>query len=410
MAHPPLIQSLDRCPETGADDGLAAACRDLAASLGAGAMACLSVARERDDLAACVRRAGEIAQTADDVLVLGIGGSSLGARALLALAGGRGPRLHLVDNVDPHGWEAVLARLDPRRTHVLAVSKSGSTVETMAQALLAAAWAERGGRPLDRTSFTAITEPGPRALRALAERHGAAILDHDPAIGGRFSVLSVVGMLPAVIAGLDVAALREGALAVLDDHLRHGPSSAPARGAALAVALEDRGLTTHVLAVYADRLATFSRWYVQLWAESLGKGGRGSNPVAATGVTDQHSQLQLWLGGPRDKWLTVLGYPTAGAGPVFAGTGGLDYLDGRTLGDLFAAERDATVASLAAAAIPVRTMTVERVDERALGGLFMHFMIETILAGRLMGVDPFGQPAVEDGKARAREALAAMAR
>lgn len=410
MPDLPYSQSLDRCPDTGSADALDAACRDLADKVGAGAMPCLTIARGRDDLAACVRRAGEIAETADDVLLLGIGGSSLGARALLALGAGRGPRLHLVDNVDPASWSATLAPLDPRRTHVLAVSKSGSTVETMAQALLAADWAARGGHPLDGASLSVITEPGARPLRDLAERHGALVLDHDPEIGGRFAVLSVVGMLPAVIAGLDAVALRAGATAVLDAALDKGARSAPARGAALAVALEHLGLTTHVMVAYADRLASFSRWYIQLWAESLGKDGKGTNPVAATGVTDQHSQLQLWLGGPRDKWLTVLGTPTAGTGPAFDDTGGLDYLAGRTLGDLFEAEREATVASLAAARVPVRTLTVERVDERALGALFMHFMIETILAGHLMGVDPFGQPAVEDGKQRARGALAAMAR
>ena len=158
--------------------------------------------------------------------------------------------------------------------------------------------------------------------------------------------------------------------------------------------------------VYADRLASLGHWYAQLWAESLGKQGMGTNPLVARGVTDQHSQLQLWIDGPRDKWLTVIGHPSAGTGPAFGEVAGLDYLAGHTLGDLFEAEREATVDSLAAAGVPVRTIMVERIDEAALGALFMRFMLETILAGRLMGVDPFGQPAVEDGKRRARAALA----
>ena len=406
-------QSLDRVPvgpTQACTSALDDACATLAADLAAGALPCLAITRERGDLAALARRAEAIAAQADDVLLLGVGGSSLGARTLLAIAQAPRLRCHLVDNVDPWTWQTVLAGLDPARTHVLAVSKSGSTVETMAQTMLAADWLAAAGLPLGGDSFTAIVEPGPRPLRTFAQAHGATIFDHDPAIGGRYAVLSCVGMLPALLGGLDAGAVRAGAAATLETALAEGPRSAPARGAALAVSLaQDRGLTTHAMAIYADRLACLGHWYAQLWAESLGKQGKGSNPVVARGVTDQHSQLQLWIDGPRDKWLTVIGQPSAGAGPVFGQVDGLEYLAGHSLGDLFAAEREATVDSLVAAGVPVRTITVETVDERALGALFMHFMLETILAGHLMGVDPFGQPAVEDGKQRARAALTGKA-
>jgi len=410
MTPQPYHQSLDHCPVAHAEPctaALVAACAALVQEIASGKLPCLTIARTRDDLAALAARAEAITARADDVLLLGVGGSSLGARTLLALANTPRLRCHLFDNVDPWTWQATLAGLDPRRTHVLAVSKSGSTVETMGQTMLAADWLGAAGSPLCGDNFTAIVEPGSRPLRDFAQAHGAAIFDHDAAIGGRYAVLSCVGMLPALLGGLDAAALREGAAAVLEGMLAAGPESAPARGAAMAVALaQDRGLTTHAMVVYADRLASLGHWYAQLWAESLGKQGKGSNPVVARGVTDQHSQLQLWIDGPRDKWLTVIGHPSAGTGPVFGQVAGMEYLTGSTLGDLFEAERKATVESLVAAGVPVRTMMVESVDERALGGLFMHFMIETILAGRLMGVDPFGQPAVEDGKRRARAALA----
>ena len=218
---------------------------------------------------------------------------------------------------------------------------------------------------------------------------------------------SCVGMLPALLGGLDPAALRQSAAAVLDEALAARPASAPACGAALAVALARAGgLSTHDMAIYAVRLACLGHWYAQLWAESLGKQGKGSTPMVARGVTDQHSQLQLWIDGPRDKWLTVIGQPSAATGPVFGRAPGMEYLAGHSLGDLLAVEREATVESLAAAGVPVRTIMVGKADERALGALFMHFMIETILAGHLMAVDRFAQPAVEDGKRRARAALA----
>lgn len=407
MTPQPYRQSLDRAPAGPRTAALEAACAGLAADLAAGLLPCLAIARETADLPAMAARADAIAAHADDVLLLGVGGSSLGARTLLALATAPRVRCHLMDNVDPQTWQATLDSLDPKRTHVLAVSKSGSTVETVAQTVLAARWLADAGAPLGAANFTVITEPGSRPLRDYAEGCAAVIFDHGADIGGRYAVLSAVGMLPAMLGGLDATALRRGAAGVLEAALAAGAASDPAAGAALAVALErDRGITTHAMLVYADRLASLGHWYAQLWAESLGKQGMGTNPLVARGVTDQHSQLQLWIDGPRDKWLTVIGHPSAGTGPAFGEVAGLDYLAGHTLGDLFEAEREATVDSLAAAGVPVRTIMVERIDEAALGALFMHFMLETILAGRLMGVDPFGQPAVEDGKRRARAALA----
>ena len=413
MTPQPYFQSLDHCPVAHAEpctDALASACAALSADVAAGRLACLTIAHEQGDLADLAERADAIAAGADDVLLLGVGGSSLGARSLLALATAPRVRCHLIDNVDPQTWKATLDSLDPRRTHILAVSKSGSTVETVAQTVLAARWLDAAGVPFGVDNFTVITEPGSRPLRDHAERLGAVIFDHAADIGGRYAVLSSVGMLPALLGGLDAAALRQGAASVLDNALAQGAKADPARGAALAVALErSRAMTTHAMLVYADRLVSLGHWYAQLWAESLGKGGMGTNPLVARGVTDQHSQLQLWIDGPRDKWLTVIGHPSAGTGPAFGEIAGLDYLAGRTLGDLFEAEREATVESLAAAGVPVRTIMVEHINERALGALFMHFMLETILAGHLMGVDPFGQPAVEDGKRRARAALASRA-
>jgi glucose-6-phosphate isomerase len=162
---------------------------------------------------------------------------------------------------------------------------------------------------------------------------------------------------------------------------------------------------------YADALRPFALWHAQLWGESLGKGGNGTTPVAAHGPIDQHSQLQLWLDGPRDKFFTIVQIDRAGAGPRLSGAEhdeALSYLAGRTMGDLLEAEQRATAAALMNKRCPVRCFRMHHLDERALGALLMHFMIETILVGYTLGIDPFDQPAVEDGKSLARRHLVEM--
>jgi glucose-6-phosphate isomerase len=273
---------------------------------------------------------------------------------------------------------------------------------------------ERLGTQAAAQHFTAVTEPGDNPLRNFANRHGIPIIDHDPNLGGRFSVLSLVGLLPARLAGIDVVAVRAGAASVLEA-LRADPAPAtfaPAVGAAVSVALQrERQADTTVLMPYADRLAPFGLWFRQLWAESLGKNGKGTTPVRALGTVDQHSQLQLYLDGPRDKMFTLLAAADPARGPrvpaELASDPRLDYLAGRHMGDLLAAEQRATYDTLAAAGRPVRVLSLERIDERGVGALLMHFMLETLIAADLLGVDPFGQPAVEDGKKRARAYLAA---
>ena len=160
---------------------------------------------------------------------------------------------------------------------------------------------------------------------------------------------------------------------------------------------------------YADRLERFTRWYVQLWAESLGKDGKGTTPIGALGPVDQHSQLQLYIAGPRDKLFTIVTVASAGRGPRMAADlarlAGEPEFAGKTIGDLVAAEGRATAETLARNGCPVRTIHLERLDEAALGELLMHFMLETIIAAHLLGVDPFDQPAVEEGKVLAKRYL-----
>ncbi len=420
----PYRQDLSRCSDlTGSrafDRALAGAAEGLAALRGAyddGSLPLLRLPETRSDLAMIEARAEHHREHADDVVVLGTGGSSLGGQALYALAdsgfgpSGDSPRLHFLDNIDPHTFDHLFRSLDLSRTDFLVISKSGGTAETLLQFLVCLeALVDAVGRAGAAPHVTVIAEPGANPLRSLAGSWGFTVIDHDPGIGGRYAALTPVGLLPAVIAGLDPGALREGAHMVLHGSLNAATpgASGPALGAALNAV---SGRNTVVMA-YADRLAPFTMWFRQLWAESLGKDGKGTLPVPAVGAVDQHSQLQLYLDGPDDKLFTVMTVDTAGRGrtPPLIGDERLDWLAGRSMGDLLDAEARATVETLAQRGRPVRQLSLERLDETALGALMMHFMLETVLAAHLLGVDPFNQPAVEQGKALAREYLDAMDR
>jgi glucose-6-phosphate isomerase len=354
-----------------------------------------------------------------DVIILGTGGSSLGGQTLYALADERSPpRLHFLDNIDPATFEALFAAIDPARTGVIAISKSGGTAETMTQFTICIDWLRTKLDPDAVGRHTiAVTEPRDNPLRQLAARLTTPILDHDPGIGGRYSVLSNVGLLPAMLAGLDVAALREGAGETLEAALNTATprESAPALGAAIGVGLfEQRGIGTTVILPYVDRLAHFGLWFRQLWAESLGKDGKGTTPIRAMGTVDQHSQLQLYLAGPADKMFTIVTSNVAGTGPIvprdLATDPSLAYLTGKRMGDLLDAEQRATEQSLIRNGRPTRRFHIARLDEKTLGGLLMHFMLETIIAADLFGVNAFDQPAVEEGKVIARQYLGEMGR
>lgn len=367
----------------------------------------LTLPGREDDLEPLRAVAERLRQRCRRVVVFGTGGSGLGALALLALRRGGEPVVQVEDNLDAAGLEHLLAS-DLSDTGFLCVSKSGGTAETLAQTLAALA-AVRGRDVAGR--FVAVAEPGDNPLRRLAARHGIPVLNHDPHLGGRYSVLSLVGLLPALIAGLDAARVRAGAAAVLDRTFG-APESPVALGAALQVALTDtRAVRATVLLPYDSRLDQFSRWYGQLWAESLGKQGHGTTPIRSLGPVDQHSQLQLWLDGPADKAYTLILPDQRGLGPkidvaLADNDPALAYLAGRTVGDLAEAEGRATAETLARRGRPTRVFRLAQVDEAALGALFMHFQLETLIAAQLWEIDPFDQPAVEEGKKLTRAYLA----
>jgi glucose-6-phosphate isomerase len=393
-----------------------------------GSLPLLRLPSDEADAAAAEAALARLSQGAKMIVFLGMGGSSLGGQALAQLAGWNipgaanaeqrnRPRTRFYDNLDASTLALAFKDVDLATTRFIITSKSGGTPETMVQAIAALQAVDAAGLGARSAElFLGITEParpGVRnGLRDVLSSRGIPILDHPTAIGGRYSALTVVGLLPAIARGLDPRALRAGAQAVIDQMLAapHPSACAPAIGAALAVAqAREKGTKVMVIMSYADRLQRLGAWYVQLWAESLGKGGQGTTPLGCLGPLDHHSQLQLFMDGPREHAMTVLRLIHSEPGPVIdpglAKLAGLDVMAGRAAGELVAAQAQAMPEALARAGRPVRTFDIERLDERALGGLMMHFMLETILAGWLMEIDPFDQPAVELAKVLTRERL-----
>lgn len=356
----------------------------------------------------------------DDVVILGIGGSALGPIALRTALRPSGwnmlsdsardgfPRLHVLDNVDPETIAALLARLNLSRALFIVTSKSGGTAETMSQFLIVHdSLASNGLLIEDHVVF--VTDPANGALRPLAQQLQLPALDIPPSVGGRFSVLTPVGTLPAALIGIDVAKLLEGAA---DMAARCDSTTLSENPAGVYACLQWLADTRHskvinVMMPYSDSLRDFADWFVQLWAESLGKhlsdgSSVGQTPLAALGATDQHSQVQLFMEGPKNKVVTFIAVDERRTDLTipygFKEVKELGYLGGHSLGELIDIEQRATAGAFAKRGRPNLTIHLQRVDEWHVGGLIMLLEIATAYAGQLYGIDAFNQPGVELGK------------
>lgn len=401
---------------------------ELKESHGKGAMPHLSIAAERADIDQAEAAVAKLCEGARTVVFLGTGGSSLGGQTIAQLNGWnipggadaaqrKRPRTRFYDNLDGATLAGALAGLDLAGSRFVVISKSGGTPETLVQmAATLAAIREAGLEARIPSLFLGVSDPSapdkPNALRRACGQLGIPVLDHPKDIGGRFSCLSVVGLLPALVRGLDARAIRTGAQHAVDAVARaNGPDALmPAVAAAVAVGLaKEDAIDINVMMPYADRLARFSHWYVQLWAESLGKDGEGTTPVACLGPLDQHSQLQLFMDGPNTHYLSVLRVSDTPKGPRIpkdlAELVGVSFMADRQVGDLVAAQASAIPEALGKAGRPVRTIDVDRLDEAGIGALMMSMMLETILAARLLEVNAFDQPAVELAKVLTRQRL-----
>ncbi|WP_242344061.1 glucose-6-phosphate isomerase [Anaeromyxobacter terrae] len=370
--------------------------------------------------------ARDLAARFENLVVLGIGGSSLGGRAILSALthpfhnllprDRRGAmRVFFPDNSDPATFEALLGTLDLEETCFATITKSGGTAETMAQHLaLRERCLARFGEEGYRARCVLVTDPAKGALRAIADAEGLRALPVPASVGGRFSALSAVGLLPAAAGGVDLTALLAGAAAMEARCRSSALRENPALLYAAVLHLMDRrkGRRIHVLMPYADGLRDTGDWFVQLWAESLGKRPDvGPTPFRAVGATDQHSSLQLMMEGPHDKLVTFVRVvqPRADVSisvpETYRRHAEIAYLDGHTMGELIEAERRATEAALRKAGRPTISIQLPRLDARAVGELLMLLELATAYAGGLYGVNAFDQPGVEAGKRYAQGLL-----
>ena len=356
------------------------------------------------------------------MMLLGIGGSALGARALQKAffpaqdrPGHSGPWLWIADNIDADTLTAWMTALDPKDTVVVVISKSGGTIETMAQYFLVRRWLQDHLGQDWKKHVVLITDPTAGQLRSEAASENLPSLPVPDHLGGRYSVLSAVGLLPAAFLGMDWKALLRGASAVAAPLLPSEISASTlARNPAWHLAVWNRELMEHgydelIFFSYIPLWNYFGAWFSQLWAESLGKEGKGSMPVPAVGVTDQHSVNQMFLDGPRNKGCLFLTCDGLDKGPAFGKDvpAAWKWLADKHFGDLLQAEGLGTRMALCKSQVPLVNIAMHSTDEEGAGRLMGLCMSATILTGWLLDINPIDQPAVELGKRLANARLGA---
>ncbi|HQH80022.1 MAG: Glucose-6-phosphate isomerase [bacterium ADurb.Bin270] len=378
----------------------------------------------RDDITAGIAETAEkIASNFENVIVLGIGGSALGLRCaaqsllppfwnMLGKDSRKGkPRLFVCDNIDSDSFAALMQLVDIAKSCFIVISKSGKTTETAAQFFIVASRLKKLLGQSWSKNLVIITDPKSGELRPMVEKEGITSFAIPPKLGGRFSVLSPVGLFPAACVGIDienlVAGAREMAKRCCSPDLKSNP--AYALGGYHYILDTEKKMNISVMMPYSDALSLASDWYVQLWAESLGKAGRGQTPVKALGATDQHSQVQLYMEGPSDKVFTFLYVEKFSSRNeetiVEEPSEAFSYIKERTLSEILNAECEATIGALTKMNRPSMKISFPNVDALHLGEFFMLYQIATAFAGALYGINPFDQPGVELGKILTREIL-----
>lgn len=394
----------------------------------------MDLPRERFELTRINELAARVREAYDNFVVLGIGGSALGNAALVSalcpplyneLDRERrgGPRVYVLDNIDPVQSECLFDMLDMDRTAFNVITKSGYTAETLSHLLVVRERLRRAVGGDAHKHIIATTDRSRGPLRQMAREEGYETLTVPDGVGGRFSVLSPVGLLTAAVAGIDVHALLAGAAAMDErcqsERLRENPAL---MNAVLQYLCDQRGMCMSVLMPYAHSLYAVADWHRQLWAESLGKKldrtGRavhcGPTPVKALGATDQHSQVQLYMEGPYDKVITFFAVESFGVTcampPVVDAPEGVDYLAGHTLNELLEAERIATAMALTENGRPNCTIALPRLCPHTVGQLLYMLEVQTALAGELYNINAFNQPGVDRGKKIAQAMLGRQGR
>jgi glucose-6-phosphate isomerase len=398
-------------------DGLAARLSEVAHTLkgrrAAGEIAFYELPYQKETVTRIRALAAAVRGECDTLVVLGIGGSALGTKTMIDALGPTTPRVIVADNVDPWSFGALLDGLDLKRTTFNVISKSGETAETMAQFLIVRDLLLRTLGAVDYVQRVIITTDADQgALRQVVHDEGFRDLAVPAGVGGRFSVLTSVGLFPAAVAGLKIDDLLAGA-AWMDTRCQEADlwkNPGHLLGTLLHLADTRHHQNVVVMMPYSDRLWRFAAWFVQLWAESLGKAETlegypanvGQTPVGAVGATDQHSLLQLLAEGPIDKVVIMLRVDDHGRelpiASAYADLASIGYLGGSGLGALLNLEQRATELALMKARRPVLTLTLPQLNAFILGQLFYLFEVAVVFAGGLYRIDPFNQPGVEESK------------
>ena len=347
--------------------------------------------------------AKEVQKKFSRLIVIGIGGSDLGARAIWQACPGNKMELRFLSNPDPDTVSEVLnlTAEEWKKTALNIVSKSGSTLETMSNFLVAR---DRLIKVIGKDSHKAhiyiTTDPGSK-LESWGLEQGYKVLEHPKNVGGRFSVLSIVGLFPVACGGVRISEILAGA--------REVSESEAAKFAVLNFLAYQKGKKIQVLMPYADRLLNFSFWYRQLWAESLGKDGIGPTPLTTSGAVDQHSQIQLFNDGPNDKSITFIKVEKFFHKlKVPKGFPGLEFAAEKDFAEILHAELLGTAEVLTKKKRLNNIITVPNLSPKSIGALLQFFILATAYSGELYGVNTYNQPGVEEGKRIAREELVRM--
>ena len=343
--------------------------------------------------------------------VLGTGGSSFGSQALIGINQKyKKDKIIFLYDIDPIYFQNTLDSLNFNKTAFIVISKSGKTPETLAQfGAIINKFEELKLKSQIKKNFLIITEDNKNPLKILSDKLKIKTLIHNEQIGGRFSVFSNVGLLPAALVGIDVQSFLYGGKKVLDDFYLN-KNLKPIESAVIMVLMQKYfNININVLFTYSEALKNFGIWYRQLWAESLGKKGNGITPFHSMGTVDQHSQLQLFLDGPKDKFFTIIKSNHSNKGPIISSNfffkSEMNYLSGKKIGDLMEAEQNATIQTLINNNLPVKEILINKINEESLGSLIMYCFLEVICIGKIFKVNIFDQPAVEEGKKIAKKYL-----
>lgn len=358
-----------------------------------------------------IKTKASIFDACETILVLGTGGSSLAGQTLCALppVNPNNKRIIFVDNIDPQTFFPLLDSCAIDKTGVVAISKSGETTETLMQFLYVIDWFKTHNITLKNQclGITTLNGSTKNSMQLLCEANEIALLEHPADIGGRFSVFTCVGLLPAYLHGLDIDALNRGALDVLK-HFETAPEDILLGGISIyCMAHDSKNLS--IMMPYMDQLKFFALWYRQLTAESLGKNEFGITPINAHGTVDQHSQLQLYLDGPKDKFFTIIGMDKNNSCKALELdesqqlTANLSAFHGKSMRDLIYAHQMGTYKTFEQLEMPARYIELSQLNEYTMGQLLAYFMIETLVVAGCAKINPFDQNAVEQSKVLAKK-------